>query len=213
MINIDLLKGKGVPVKSRPINAVWITVLFLVPILVSIPMVCAYLGDGVRLKTKREALALHNSKIQQLQGTKDFLCDIEMQHRRIGESLVEVAKCINVHSPWSPVLAAVAQSVPESLSLDRLALRRMIVKKPVPNPDSPGSTTLVPGYQFSLEIYTSAGPENAVAMKEFVHKLRASYMLGSRLEDCRMESRPVAGEDDYVSYAIYCIFQPKIAGV
>jgi len=211
MITIDLLKGDGLPVKSRPLITLLATLLALMPLLVAGAVVCDYMRDGVILKNDQAALAKYDDKLQSLRQTSEFLNDLEVQHEVIDGSLNEVAKCITVHSEWSPILMTIAESVPESLALTRLALSRRRIMANVPSPDNPDSTVLLPGYRFVLQISTDACPDNIETIKQFIQRLRESETLAPRLEDCYMESK--IAKSDLVSYDIHCVFKTRIVGV
>lgn len=213
MIKIDLLKGTGLPTKSRPISTAVIALLVLAPILGVAPFVYDYLHAGVLLQTQQAALASYGSQIEQLKEARAFLEQTKLENARIDESLTEIANCIGVHSQWSSVLVAVADSVPDSLSISYLNLMRQSSKTSMPAPLDPESTIMVPTYQFTLEIGTEDGPENAEAIKQFVQALRSSEVLAPRLDDCLIKSSPAQGGDDYVSYEVQCVFKTKVAGV
>ena len=71
MFTIDLLKGKGVPAKTRPRNIAVGAAVVAVPVIIAIAMFSLYLRNKVVISIQKDAVANFKTKIS----------DTNTQHR------------------------------------------------------------------------------------------------------------------------------------
>jgi hypothetical protein len=66
MYKIDLLKGQGVPIRTRPKNVIVGIITLLVPIIISIAVLGYYLRNNVGISVRQKQLAVCQSNIDKL---------------------------------------------------------------------------------------------------------------------------------------------------
>ena len=66
MFTIDLLKGQGIPKKSRPEGVAVAVMTFAVPIIIAIVMFGCFLHTRVVMSIQKQGMAGYEKKIQEL---------------------------------------------------------------------------------------------------------------------------------------------------
>ena len=115
MITIDLLQGQGVPIKSKPGEVALAAAPFLILAVLALVMVSGYFGNRVRLKLQQKALSNCELKIEEVSLARQFLSDVDAEHRSINDHLREISRAVVSHMQWSDILTAVTESLPESV--------------------------------------------------------------------------------------------------
>ena len=215
MIKIDLLKGKGIPHRARPVRVSLTAALLAIPISVVLMIVGGYISDGVILRKQQIELFHCDERAEKLIATKRLLEHVASEHIMITDSLREVAQTINSHKKWSPVMDTLAWSLPEPLSLNKLKLTRQLTNDQIPSPDDPEGTTNVEGFQYVLQVVTDPGAKNELAIREFLQNLCSPGALASEIEDTKVLSKwdRFGDDDDFISYTIDCFFKIEYLGL
>jgi len=211
MLTIDLLKGKGIPAKSRPKYVVLAALPFVLIAGVAIFMVSSYISDKVVLQALNEKLASYNS-CEELSGIRQFVQNIETDRKNINTCLAEVNKCIGTHMQWSPVLMTVVESLPESVTLRELEVKRQTMREKAKDPE--GKPIDVTWYRYTLQIGAKSekGFDGGEDIQQFVKNLRTSDMLSPKIEEIQIVSNQATDRqgDDFVEYQIDCVFKRNI---
>ena len=66
MFTIDLLKGQGIPVKSRPETIAIAAVAFAVPVIIAIVILGYYLHSGIILSIQKQGVVIYETRIANL---------------------------------------------------------------------------------------------------------------------------------------------------
>lgn len=213
MFTIDLLKGQGIPAKSRPGGTAVATGTFIVPIIIAIVMVGFYLRNKIIMSIHKQGIVTYEKKIDGLSDAVKLQNSLEQEINLIGNCLSEVSNSIGRHTQWSPVLSTVVNNMPESVVLTRLEVKQRSVKIKVPKKDDPQKKIYISIPVRTLQMKVSASPQSNCdkAVRDFRDRLRSSSFLGPKLEDIRVAQRfETLDGQDVVSYEIDCIFKPGL---
>jgi Tfp pilus assembly protein PilN len=211
MFTIDLLKGQGVPAKSRPRNIAVGAAAVVAPIIIAIAMFGFYLRNRVVISIQKNAIANFKTKIAGMSDAIELKKSFDQQKKTYNNCLSEVSGNIDGHTQWSPVLAILVENMPESVILTALDVKQRSTKIKVPQKDDPKKMidAAVPLRTLQMTVVGRPQSNSDEAIRDFSERLRSSSLLGPRLENIRM-AQGVAklGEEEVVSYQIDCIFKP-----
>ncbi len=124
MISVDLLKGEGRPIKSRPGVVALMVVPFIFPVLAGVFLVGWYQSDKIMMRVQVKKLTSYNEGPQQYSDVEQLLQDAAAESKYINSCLIEVSGTINHHRQWSPVLSSLTENLPPAVSLNSLELLR-----------------------------------------------------------------------------------------
>jgi Tfp pilus assembly protein PilN len=212
MFTIDLLKGKGIPIKRRPWGAAIAALAFVVPIVVAAVMFGFFLSNRIVIEVARQEISNYEKNIATLSDVVEMQKAFETEKNNINSCLSEASSYLSKYAPWSPVLAVIAENIPDSMILTKLEMKQKIVKKSVPKKDNPKQTENVDAYARTLDMAIT-GRTQASSGKEvqnFKDRLRHSALLARELEEINVSQQPATLDgQDVVSYDISCVFKPK----
>jgi len=211
MFTIDLLKGQGVPAKSRPEGIVIASVTLAVPIIVAIVLFGFYLRNSIIIPIQRQDIANYEAKISKLSNAITLQKSLEKEQSIIGSCISEVKSSIGRHTQWSPVLATFVENMPDTVIMTTLDIKQTYIKSKVPQKDDPQKKVdiSIPVRTLHMSVYGSSQSSCSEAIREFRERLLSSSLLGPRLEDIRVSQKSTFVENQSViSYEIDCIFKP-----
>ena len=213
MFTIDLLKGQGIPPRSRPEGIVAAVSAFAVPVIVAMTMFGCYISDSINISIQKQKTANYQAKIDELTEAVKLQKAYESEKRIVNGCRSDIAVALDRYTQWSPVLVAVVENVPDSVVLTRLEVKQRDIKKKVPQKDDAKKTVDVSVPVRTLQISVSGSPRNDCdgAVKDFRDHLRSSPAIGSKLDDIVVSQKfDTLGGQDVVSYDIDCIFKPGL---
>ena len=213
MFEIDLLQGQGVPMKSRPEGIAIVAVTFVVPIIVAIVIFGAYLRNRVTISIQKKGIDNYQVKIEELADALKMQKSFEREKSAIKSSLAEVDSALVRHTQWSPVLVEVVKNMPDSVVLTSLNVMQHFTKITVPKKSDPEKTVEVRVPVRTLRMSINADPQSNSdrVVKDFRDSLRASTVIGPKLEDLRVSQQvdTFLGRE-VISYEIDCVFKPGL---
>jgi len=213
MFRIDLLKGQGIPIRSRPAGIAIAAVTTLVPLVAGTVMFSFYVHDRIIVSINRQRAASYTTKINGLSEAVRLQESLGKEKSDYGNRLSEVKSSLGRYTQWSPVLAAMVESMPDTVALTAVEVKQSSVKKKVPKKDSPGTTTdvTVPVTTLRLSLYASPQSDSDKAIRDFRDQLRSSSFLGPKLDNI-IVSQEIGTLDgrEVVSYEMDCVFKPKL---
>lgn len=212
MFTIDLLKGQGLPVKSRPEGIVIAAITLTVPILIAIAMFSFYLRNGIIIAIKNQDRVNYEAKINKLADAVELQRKFEKEKEIYSGCLSEVKSFVSRHTQWSPILAILVENIPESVILEELSVKQSFVKEKVPQKDDPKKTVeaTILLRTLHMSVYGGASSNCGEAVREFRDRLWASPLLGPKLENIKVSQKSARIEDkDVISYEIDCVFKPE----
>jgi len=210
MIQIDLLKGEGLPRKSHPRRILLFGLFMLLPAMAGIFLMGQYLANKTSLHSLRVKMASRDEIPPELAAIQQFLSNAQTEHKILDSSLSEVKKTLDYHMQWSPVLVALVESLPEEVTIDSLELKRSQIRHKIPLKTNPSLTEEITLYQYTLQIvaYSESGSE---AIQKYLMQLRNSEALVSNIENIQLVSQKSvsAGKTDQIHYELECTFKIK----
>jgi hypothetical protein len=212
MFTIDLLKGQGIPIKSGPWGLVIAAMTFVVPIVVAVVMLGFYLSDRIVILTKKQEIVNYEGYISKLSDAVKLQESFEKEKNNINNCLSEALSSAGRHTQWSPILATVAENMPDSMVLTRLEVKQRSINRMVPQKDDPNTmiNVSVPASTLQMSVSGRLQTNNDKAVKDFKDRLRLSALLAPKLEDIIVSQKSDTFEgQEVVSYEIDCIFKPE----
>ena len=213
MFTIDLLKGQGIPVRSRPEGIVITVVSFAVPIIIAIVMLGFYLSNRIIISVQKQELANYEESIGKLSAAVKLQESFEKEKSMISNCLLEISASINRHTQWSPILVTLAQTMPDSLVLTKLEVKQTSIRKKVPQKNDPKKMVDISVPVKTVKMSVSGNPRFNCdkAIRDFKDSLRLSDSLGPKLENIEVSQKPETLENqNVISYDIDCIFKPVL---
>jgi Tfp pilus assembly protein PilN len=222
MFAIDLLKGQGRPARTKPQGVAIFVATFAVPMIVAMLMAGYYYRNKVLISIYQQDLAGYVTQTERLEDSLKLREALEKDKSAINGCLAEVAGSIGRHTQWSPILVAIVQNLPESVVLNSLeikqsSIKRKAVVKASMSTDSKDSKdkkadTSVAVRTLKLRVSGTPSYDCDRDVKAFRESLRASNVLGPKLEDVVIASqgRDTLDGREVVSYDIDCIFKPGL---
>jgi Tfp pilus assembly protein PilN len=219
MFAIDLLKGQGRPARTKPQGVAIFVATFAVPMLVAILIAGYYYRNKVTISIHKQNIANYVTQTERLADALKLKEAWEKDKSAINGCLTEVAGSIGRHTQWSPVLVAIVQNLPESVVMNSLEVRQSSIKRKTAvkagsekdKKDKQADTSVAVR---TLKLRVSGNPSYDCdrEVKAFRDRLRASNVLGPKLEDVVIASQ---GHDtldgrEVVAYDIDCIFKPGL---
>jgi Tfp pilus assembly protein PilN len=213
MFTMDLLKGEGRPVRTKPQGVAIFVATFAVPVLVALIMAGFYIRNDVVICVQKQKINSLDIQIKRFSDAIKFKESGEKEKASIAGCLTDVASAINRHTQWSPTLMTLLSNLPDSVVVNSLDVKRSIVKRKATT-DATGKK-INPGASVrTLRIKVSGNPSSScdLEVRAFRDHLKASADLGSKLEDVVVASQghEVIDGRDVVTYDIDCIFKPGL---
>lgn len=213
LYTIDLLKGRGIPAKSKPEGIIATAITVLVPLIIALSMAGLYLSTKILNDLQRSEIARYNRKIEENAANiteYENRCNLK---KNFEGCLSETATALGEHEQWSDILVAIVENMPESLVLNKLMVQENRIRVKVPDRNNQGQTIdkMVPSRALSMELEGSSFSQTDEAVKEFRKRLQHSSVLGPNLEDIPVSQEvDENGDSNVVKYELKCIFKPQI---
>lgn len=213
MFTIDLLKGQGLPVKSRPEGIVIAAITLAVPIIIAIAMFSFYLRNGIIISIKKQDKINYEVKMNKLADAVKLQKRFEKEKEIHYGCLSEIKTSISRHTQWSPVLAILVENIPDSVVLEEISVRQGFMRRKVPQKDDPKKVvdTTIILRTLHMSVYGNALSNCGEAVRKFRDRLWSSSLLGPQLENIRVSQKSTkVGSKDVISYEIDCVFRSEI---
>lgn len=209
MFTIDLLKGQGIPIKSRPGGAALLAVTIAVPVIAVIIMLGNYGRERVMLSTYRWTLGNTKARIADLVDSVQFQEDTKREIDGIKASFVEVADVIQQEVQWSPVLEVIANNMPDTIIMEAITIHSEDIRVKVVDRINPKRTLniTVPKRILRMTLYGKLATETDIAVQNFLTALRNSSALSEKTESIEPVSQYNDDIKNVTYYSIECIFK------
>jgi Tfp pilus assembly protein PilN len=213
MFTVDLLKGQGLPMKSRPTGIIISAAAITVPVIIAMIMLGFYLRNKITISVLMRETARWETETGKFSELVKLQESFEKDRAVYNSCLAEVKSSIGRFAQWSPVLVTVVENMPDSVALTALEAKQRSIRKKVPQKGDPKKTTDVDVPVRTLRVSVCANPQTGSdeAVRNFQARLRSSAFLGPRLENITVsqESGKLEGQD-IVTYQIDCVFKPGL---
>jgi len=211
MFITDLLKGQGIPIKSKPGGAALMGISFAIPVVIIMIMFANYLHGHIVLSTRERLIGNYEARMDKLAAHLKFQENAECEIDNLNACLQEVADTITQHIQWSPVLQVLAANMPESLVLEELHVETATgLTKKVPKRDDPSKyiTITLPKRILRISLYRKLRSGGDEAVLQLQQKLRNSSVLSPIVDTIRPVSQEADEKEGLMRYEIECIFEP-----
>ena len=213
IFKIDLLNGQAIPLKSKPGGLAVVVVTAVIPLTVAMGMFSLYLHDNIAVTVKQKEIAKYDAEAGRLSDAVKLQAAMEKEKTTYKDSLSDVRSSIKRHTQWSPILTTLIENMPDSVVLTSIEVEHNSVKKKVPKKEDPKKMVEVDVLARTLRLTVSGGSQRNCdeAVREFRDRLRASPLLGPKLENIAVAQQSETRQGrDVVSYEINCLFKPGL---
>ena len=194
MFTIDLLNGRGRPPRGHPLQVAAVTLAFVaLTTLAVLDAICffGYHGDSA---SEQRSLAYYNREIARMADIARTIETAEKDRNQMNAGLAEVSKLLSIHTQWSGILVGLTETVPETVKIVDLLVKREEVKV--------GQKI---EYTYSLTMGVMS-PSGSTEVETFVRALQQRMPLHSSPDSIRIISQRqenVRGRN-YPYYVIEC---------
>lgn len=213
MFTIDLLKGQGIPIKSRPEGIAIVATALAVPLIVAMVMVGYSVHNKVVMSIQKQSMLSYRTKTKELSSALDIQRAFESEKKDINACIAEVSASIGRHSQWSQTLAGLVENLPSSLVMTELSVKQHLVRMKVPKADDPKKTIdiTVPARTLQITVCGRVDSNLDEQIRDYRNIICSYPLFKQKLKDVRVSqgSGTLDGKDA-VSYEIDCIFKPQL---
>jgi hypothetical protein len=221
MFTVDLLKGHGRPVRTRPKGVLIFVATFAVPMMAALMLAGFYYRNKVVISINQQNIANYTTQTERLADAVKLKESWDTDKANLNNCLADVGTTIGRHTQWSPVLVSLVENLPESVVLSGLEVRQATVKKKAAAKSSSTGEkdkkdkkvdTNVTVRTLRMRICGNPNSDFDREIKAFRDRLLASNAIGGKIEDVVIASQ---GNDtldgrDVIAYDIDCIFKSGI---
>jgi hypothetical protein len=211
MYTIDLLKGEGVPIRSRPGGIAFACLIVVVPFLAAVGVVSFYLDNEV-------VITIQNEQANKLTAAAEALSDavrkkeaLEKAQAQAVSLLSDVKTALDGYVQWSPALMSLIESLSDTLVLTRLEARQNTVQRKIPAKDNPAVKidTSLPVRELRICVCGRDKESSSEAVRKFQESLRSSAALGPTLDQITVSrNTTMLDQQEVILYELNCVFKP-----
>ncbi len=213
MYTIDLLKGEGVPIRSRPGGIAFVCLLLVVPLLAGVTGMSIYLDNQVVIAIQSQQVSKLTQATDTLSAAVQKKQTLEEEKTQTVSTLSDVKAALAGHTPWSPVLACLTESLADTLVLTKLEARLNTVRQKVPAKDDPSTKVEVslPVRELRICVCGRDPESSSEAVRKLQETLRSAAALGPRLDTITVsQNATTLDRQEAVQYELNCMFKPVV---
>ena len=213
MLNIDLLKGQGVPTKSSPGAAFLLALVIAVPILATMAISTEYFNGRIKLQTLKNEWSDIEDKISQLSAGVKFHESDRGRINNINACFDEVHGVLQQHIQWTPVFETLFENLPEKLFLEKLSVDTIAEATEVPKRSDPMEfvTVDVPRSIMFIDLYSHIDESSSKNVQDYIEKLKSLDELMQKIGSIQPLSGSTDKQEGIIRYSIKCVFKPYSA--
>ncbi len=210
---IDLLKGEGLPIRSRPGGIAFACLVVVLPFLTAFGAVSVYLDSGVVITIQKQQTSRLATAVEALSSAVHKREALERDKAQAAWVLSDVKASLGGHSQWSPTLASLVESLSDTLILTKLEARRDTVRIKVPAKDDPTKKVdaSIPVRALKICVCGKDKESSSEAVRRFQESLRSSPAIGPMLDTVTVSQDATMLEGhEAVLYEFNCVFKPTV---
>ncbi|MFC1762848.1 hypothetical protein ACFL6U_12315 [Planctomycetota bacterium] len=202
MYTIDLLQGTGRPPRPKPLRVAGITLAFVCLAMAGGLMVTSSMGMQEEMAAQNTLLKGQRTRLAELQDVETFLTTTAANRKEFEVRLAEVAQAVKYQSPWSSLLVAISEVVPEEVILSSVE----IVREEITTGDA-ANKQFSYSYRLSIGVLTKEDP---TTVETFVTALRELDISTPTLSEVRISNqlRRMLREQEFLYFDIDCQVGP-----
>lgn len=190
MFTIDLLKGSGLPKKSRPVVVALAMVPLLIPLMGSVVLAACWQHNRTLMQTQQKVIDDNRHKIETAADDLAYYTQTNNRIFTLQQQLVDVDAGLRYRIQVSDMLTALTESLPDNLVIAKLDLVRTDQqKKETDKATGNARQVLVIQRVIRLNIGGAANGDTDAAAEQYIQKLQASENLKRVVEDIRIVAR------------------------
>lgn len=197
MFTIDLLKGKGLPLKSRPIFTAFAAIPLVIPLMTAAAMaVCCFQNQAV-IQTRKNIILDNQQKTSVFAEDLTSYTAANRQIAGYQAQLDQVNKALGYRIQITPILLELTAALPESLIITKFDLARTDQQKKEINAQTGNAQSSV-SVQRKLKL-TVGGVCNSTtdqSAEQYAQSLRNSKLMSDCLSSVQIISRSNGTLDD-----------------
>ncbi len=215
MLNIDLLKGQGIPMKSSPGAAFLLALVITIPVLATMTLATEYLNGRIELRTLKNEWSDIEEKISQLSAGVKFQESDRGKINSINACFVEVHEVLQYHIQWTPFFVALLENLPEKVFLERLTVDTFPEPTEIPKRSDPMEFVMVdvPKSIVHIDLYSHLADHDNKNVRDYIKKLNSLEELKEKVESIRPVSRITDKHEGIVRYTIKFVFKHYSADI
>lgn len=209
MLSIDLLRGQGIPMKSRPGGAALLAVSIAVPLIVTMILLGNYVRGTIIISTYKQSLIKIERRLVKLSIEAVYDEDNEKEIDDVNLCFDELHDALKSNIQWSPILEIIARKLPETLVLSEMSVIIVKIRKMVPrrNDLTKKISILSTKNILMMSLMGKVDEGDRDAVLKFKQQLEASPFLKNRI-DIRIVSHATSENDENIMfYEIACTFK------
>ncbi len=209
MLNIDMLKGQGIPMKSNPGTALLLALVIAVPVLATMAIAAEYLNGRIELKTLKNEWSEVEDNISQLSAGVKFQASDRGIINNINACFVEVHEVLQYHIQWTPVFVTLIENLPEKLFLEKLTVDTYAQLTEVPKRSDPLEfvSVEVPKSIVYIDLYSHLADHDNKNVLNYIQQLNALEQFVQKIDSIRPLSQITDKQEGVVRYSIKCVFK------
>ncbi|MEN6307429.1 MAG: hypothetical protein ABFD91_06700 [Anaerohalosphaeraceae bacterium] len=190
MFTIDLLKGSGLPKKSRPVVVALAMVPLLIPLMGSVVLAACWQHNRTLMQTQQKVIDDNCLKIETAADDLAYYTQTNHQIFALQQQLDDVDSGLRYRMQMSELLVTITESLPENLVLTKLDLVRTDQqKKETEQTTGNARQVLVIQRMIRLNVGGAANSDTDTAAEQYIQKLQSSKSLKNVVNDIRIVAR------------------------
>ncbi len=210
---IDLLKGEGLPIRSRPGGVAFACIVIVVPLLAALGAVNFYKDCRVVIAIQKQQAHRYDAAAEALSDAVQRRAALEKEKAEATGVLSDVKAALSRRYQWSPALAAIVDNLSDTLVLTKLEARQETTRCKVPVKEDPSKKidVTVPVRALRIGVCGQEKGGSAEAVRKLQESLRSSAALGPLLDTITVSQDTTTLEgQEAVHYELYCVFKPLV---
>jgi hypothetical protein len=212
MFTIDLLKGAGLPKKSRPVVVAMAMIPLLIPLMGTVVLAACWQHNRTLMQTQQKIINDNQIKINA--SADDLACYTRANAKilTLRQQLEDVDMGLQYRVQISDILRALTESLPDNLVLTRLDMNRMDQqKKETDKATGNVRQTLVIQRKLRVEVGGVLQDQTDVSADEYIQKLRSCENLKGLVESIQIVARNNGSLDgqNCAFYEIECLLKEQ----
>ncbi|MBN2511560.1 MAG: hypothetical protein JXB18_01355 [Sedimentisphaerales bacterium] len=212
MFTIDLLKGAGLPKKSRPIVVAIAMVPLLIPLMGTVVLAACWQHNRTLMQTQQKIIDDNQVKINASADDLTYYTQANSRIFALRQQLEDVDLGLQYRIQISDILKALTESLPDNLVLTRLDLNRTDQqKKETDQATGNVKQTLVIQRKLRLEVGGVFQDQIDASAEEYIQKLRSNESLSDTIETIQIVARNNGHLDgqNCAFYEIECLLKEQ----
>jgi hypothetical protein len=210
MYTVDLLKGEGIPIPSRPGGIAMACLIVVLPLLLGLGLISYYMDGQVIVSIEKQQLSRLEATANNLAEALKKKESLEQQKTLAIGRLSDIKSALAGYTQWSNTLGAVVENLSDTLVLTRLEARQDSVRRKVPAQDDPTRKidVSVPVRTLKLSVAGRQAATALDAVQSLQASLRSSPAIGPMLDTITVsQNTAILDSQEAVFYELECVFK------